>query len=387
MKKIILGLCASLLFAFAPLWAKGDVTVTLEDGTLYTFNDVPDDFVTLVNANKSIIESALATNHVTESQLNSYASEIIKAYNNITTSIGTPAPYTTAVSGLNAFSDDLKNTLPNSQIQQNVWATSWIGYLVQIGNGGFCPHFGLGANIGAASLDMTSFKSMGEAFKMDLGGLPSKLVLPTITFDARLGGVRVFDLNLPFDIGFTLSGLNSSRLGLDKALKDVKFDFFSIGFDIRYCLWEPHILDTKLSVGAGFYYTKGSVNVDNSSACAGLDFKSTNFTLNSQISTKLLFFRPFAGFRLMFTNSKVDWYVKNIDWTDILSDSSSVMTQIVDSGLLPRNIAGGADGFKCRPVVQGGFAFDLGFIDLTFSGSYDFSSTIWGAAFSLRFSL
>ncbi len=384
MKKILTGLFAVLLLAVSSLWSNGNVTVTLGDGTTYEFTDVPDDFVNLVNENKSIIESALADHNITSSDLNKYKTEINEAYKNITTALGTPKPYTTAVNGLNNFSDDLKNSLPNSQIQQNVWANSWIGYLVQIGNGRFCPNFGLGANIGASSLNMASFKEMGDAFKIDLGGLPSKLVFPTITFDARVGGVRVFDLNLPFDFGFTLSGLNSSKIGLDQALKDVKIDYFSIGFDVRYCLWEPHILDPKLSVGAGFYYTSGKVSIDNSSACAGLDFKSTNFTLNSQISTKLLFFRPFAGFKLMFTNSKVDWYVKNIDWTEILS---APMDELVANGLLPRKVSGGADGFKFRPVVQGGFAFDLGVIDLTFSGSYDFSSTIWGAAFSLRFSL
>ena len=134
---------------------------------------------------------------------------------------------------------------------------------------------------------MDTLKETGKAFKLDLGGLPSILAIPTITVDARLGGLKLFDLELPFDIGFTLSGLNSSRLGLDKLMKDVKFDFFSIGFDFRYCVWEPHVLDTKVSVGAGFYYTKGSVNIDNSNANAGLDFSSTNFTCSSVLSWEL----------------------------------------------------------------------------------------------------
>ena len=63
------------------------------------------------------------------------------------------------------------------------------------------------------------------------------------------------------------------------------------------------------------------------------------------------------------------------------------MTEAINRGLLPTNINGGADGFKFRPVVQGGFAFDLAVIDLTFSASYDFVSQVFGGAFSLRFSL
>ena len=89
----------------------------------------------------------------------------------------------------------------------------------------------------------------------------------------------------------------------------------------------------------------------------------------------------------MFTNSKVDWYVKNINWLTILDDPSNIMNQAIKSGLLPTHINGGADGFKFRPVVQGGFAFDFAVIDLTFSASYDFVSSVFGGAFSLRFSL
>lgn len=383
MKKLFLifGMAAMLAL---PVFA-ANITINASDGPVSI--DVPDDLYGMINANKSTIEALLSENGIDGTELINIADKVTDAYKDIGSSLGTSTPYTTAKNGLNDFAKVLNDSVPNTQIQQNVWANSWIGYLVQIGNGKFCPRFGLGANVGVASMNMDPIKQTGEAFKMDLGGLPSKLVLPTITFDARLGGVRVFDLNLPFDIGFTLSGLNSSRLGLDKALKDVKFDFFSIGFDIRYCLWEPHILDTKLSVGAGFYYTKGSVDVNSDDASAGLNFKATNFTLNSQLSTKLLFFRPFVGFRLMFTNSNTDWYAKGIKWSNILNSDNQQITEAIDNGLLPSSFTGGADGFKCRPVVQGGFAFDLGVIDLTFSGSYDFSSTIWGAAFSLRFSL
>ncbi len=376
MKKLILtlGMTAMLLLpAFS-------ATVTIPG---YDPITIPDDIAALVNSHMGEIEAALKANHVTNEDLTKYAGEIRSAYS----SLNIDNPYSTAVGGLNGFSDVLKDTLPNTQIQQNVWADAWIGHLVQIGNGPFCPHFGIGANVGAASLKMDTLKETGKAFKLDLGGLPSILAIPTITVDARLGGLKLFDLELPFDIGFTLSGLNSSRLGLDKLMKDVKFDFFSIGFDFRYCVWEPHVLDTKVSVGAGFYYTKGSVNIDNSNANAGLDFSSTNFTLNAQISTKLLFFRPFLGTRFMFTNSKVDWYVKNINWLTILDDPSNIMNQAIKSGLLPTHINGGADGFKFRPVVQGGFAFDFAVIDLTFSASYDFVSSVFGGAFSLRFSL
>ena len=380
MKKVVLGVLAACMMIMPMFADKDTITIKASDGVdSYT---VEKDIAVLFNDNKGDIESALSANNVTCAEVRNYLEEIDKAYE------GLDNPYSKGKTGLNDFSDDLKDTIPNTQIQQNVWANSWIGYLVQIGNGLFCPRFGFGANLGVATVDTGAIKKTGEAFKTDLGGLPSILPMPTITFDARVGGVKVGDFELPLDLGFTLCTLDSSKIGLDKMLDKVNFDFFSIGFDVRYCVWEPHVLDTKVSVGAGFYYTKGSLGVDSDAADIGLDFKSSNFTLNGQISTKLLFFRPFVGARLMFTNSEVNWGAKNIDWTKVLGASSTgTIAEAALKGLLPTRIEGGADGFKFRPVLQGGFAFDFAVIDLTFSASYDLSSKVIGGALSTRFSL
>ena len=383
MKKIFVVLGMAAMMAL-PMFAV-DIEITASDGPVTV--SVPDDLVNIVNSNRALIEEKLKENNINKSELENIASKVTDAYKDIGSSLGTTTPYTTARNGLNDFSEVLSNAIPNSQIQQNVWANSWIGYLVQVGNGKFCPRFGLGVNVGAASMDMKPIKSTSSAFKMDLGGLPDLLAMPTVTADLRLGGVKVGDFALPFDFGFTLTTLNSSKLGLDSLLKHVTFDYFAIGFDIRYCVWEPKVLDTKVSVGAGFYYTKGKVDVNSDDASAGLNFKSTNFTLNAQISTKLLFFRPFFGARFMFTNSSVDWYAKGIKWNNILKADNRQIIEAIDNGLLPSNFEGGASGFKFRPVIQGGFAFDFAVIDLTFSASYDIPSNVFGGAFSLRFSL
>ena len=385
MKKIMLILGMAAVLA---LPAFSEKTVTIEWGSETWTGDLPDEVANLIESNMSTIQDKLTEYGATSSDLAEVASKINEVYDEdlILSNLGTTTPYTTAKNGLNDFSGSLKDTLPNTQIQQNVWANSWIGYLVQVGNGAFLPRFGLGVNTGLATMDMSPVKKTGEAFKMDLGSMPDTLIMPTITFDARIGGVKVGDFSLPFDFGFTLSTIDSSKLGLDRMLSDISFDYFAIGFDLRYCIWEPGVLDTKVSVGAGYYFSKGSVAIDSDDAGAGLDFKSSNFTLNAQISTKLAFFRPFFGTRLMFTNSDIDWYAKNIDWKSILNGDDNI-TKAVEYGLLPSAFNGGADGFKFRPVFQGGFAFDFAVIDLTFSASYDLSSKIAGGAFSLRFSL
>ena len=89
----------------------------------------------------------------------------------------------------------------------------------------------------------------------------------------------------------------------------------------------------------------------------------------------------------MFTNSSTDWYAKGIKWNNILKADNPQIIEAIENGLLPSNFEGGASGFKFRPVIQGGFAFDFAVIDLTFSASYDIPSNVFGGAFSLRFSL
>lgn len=386
MRKLIIALGIVALAAL-PSFAR-TVTLTLPDGSSWSY-DLPDDVANIVDQHKSEIEEKLKENNVTSTQLDNAATEVKKAYDDyVVSSLGTDHPYTVAKSGLNDFADVIRGSLPDAQIQQNVWANSWIGYLVQVGGEKFRPAFGLGLNVGAAKLDMAPLKKTCDAFKISMGGLPTTLGMPTVTVDARLGGVKVNDFELPFDVGFTISTFDSSKISkLKSAIKPVSFDFFAIGFDVRYCVWKIEKFDTRLSVGAGYYYTKGAVNVAADEANAGLEFKSHNFNLNAQISTKLAFFRPFVGARFMFTNTSVDWYAKDINWKNILSDNNENIDKAISYGLLPSKFNGGVSGFKFYPVIQGGFCFDLAVIDLTFSASYDFVSKNYGGAFSLRFSL
>lgn len=384
MKKIFATLLFAALFAF-PALARS-VTLTLPDGSSWTY-DLPDDVANIVDQYKSEIEQRLRGNNVTREQMDAAANELSRAYSDIASSLGTDHPYTVAKNGLNDFADVIRDSVCNSQVQQNVWANAWIGYLVQIGNGKIKPNFGLGLNAGAAKLDLSPLKKTMDAFKINYGSLPGTLAMPTLTFDARLGGIKVGGFSLPFDIGFTISGFDSSKMGLNSALKPVSFDYFAIGGDLRYCVFKLPVFETRLSVGAGYYYTKGGVHVSADQANAGLDFKSSNFMLNAQASAKFAFFRPFVAGRFMFVNSSVDWYARNINWASILNDSSSGITNAILYGLLPTNFSDTVDGFKFHPVIQGGFAFDIVVVDLTFSASYDFATQVYGGAFSIRFSL
>jgi len=363
-----------LLSASFPVFADHTVTVTGSNGT--TSITVPDEVYTIYLANQTAIDSAVSK--YSTSEISSVASQLTSAYANLSSyGITTVTPITTAKNGLNDFSDVLSDVLPNSQTQQNVWADSWIGTILPF------PHFGFGINAGASKLDISSLKSTASALGIKVGDVRDSYALPTITADMRIGGFI-----LPFDLGFTFSSIDSSKIGaLDSAIDPVSFEFFTIGGDLRYAVIKGLPFDTKVSVGGGFYYTKGNVDVKNSNADAKLDFNSTTLFLNSQVSAKFLLLRPFAGGRLLFTKTDVDWKV-NAQWDKIYS--SSLLADAEAWGLLPTSFSGSSNssfGDHIRPQLYAGLGIDILVIDITGSVCYDFVSQIPSGAVSVRFSL
>lgn len=372
---------ALVLFCALPgLWAK---EITLNWGSNTKTVDVPDEIANLALENQAKIEKALTDNNVSVSDFESVAGEVTKAYNDLVSNgtLKTTTPYTTAKNGLNAFSDTMGDIIPNSQAQQNVWANAWIGPLFPK------PlHFGFGINAGITKLDLTALIETADALGVSMSGVPNTLVWPTITADMRLGGIK-----LPFDIGFTCMGLNSSILG-DK-LDPVSFNFFTIGGDFRYALVKG--LDNfkpRVSVGAGYYFTKAGVGINSDKADASLNIKTHSIFMNAQASIKMLFFVPFIGTRVMFSNTNVDWKVR-ARWESILNSSNTdgdKLAKAASWGILPDQFGGGSSyGFfeHIRPVIYGGFSLDIAVIDLTFSVSYDFISKLPSGAFSFRFAL
>ena len=383
--RILAFLAILALFAF-PL-AAGSITLTWvdKDGTTQTtpLNNIADDLVTLISQHKGEIESALTASKLSSTDVDAAVAQATKAYNDFVGSNSSlKNPYTTTINGLNDFTDVILDAIPNAQIQQNVWANAWIGNLLPK------PHFGFGINAGVSKLDLSPLASVADALGMsDSGSLPDTLVWPTVTADLRVGGFI-----LPFDVGFTAMSFDSSKISsLEKAIDPAYFDFFMIGGDIRYAILKGGILRPKLSVGVGAYYTKGDFGVEQDGSSAELDFDSTSIVLSTQASIKLLFFVPFIGGKVMFTKSNVDWKM-HANWASVLNTASSGddISKALAYGLLPSDFKGGSESSftdHVRPVIFGGFAFDMAVVDLTISGSYDFISKIPSGAVSLRFAL
>ncbi|WP_296028867.1 hypothetical protein [uncultured Treponema sp.] len=368
------ALAMACAFAASGLFAK-PLTVKGVDGEV-TIN-IPDDVYNMVSGRVDEINNVLLENGVKKSQITNAADMVNEAYVNIKDYIPTDSPFTVAENGLNDFCDDLVDVVPNSQTQQNVYAEAWIGKIFP----GF--HFGAGVNAGVSALDVSALKDAALALGVeDVKDINDTLVFPTITVDARLGGII-----LPFDIGVTAMSIDTSKMGaVDEAIDPVAINFFTVGADIRYAIFEGGFMRPKWSVGAGFYYTKGGVDVDDDSAKASLDFKSTTFMVNTQASIKVLCLVPFIGGRALFSKTSVDWKVK-ADWASIIADEADYYDGVFDAltwGILPSSFSGSSSGFSVYPQVFGGIGLDLLFLNLTVSGSYDIASKIPSAAVSVR---
>ncbi len=323
---------------------------------------IPKDVYNMISGSIDDISSALIENKVGKIDLQSVVDSVNEAYANMGDYIGVDEPFTVITNGLNGFCTSLSDTLANAQTTQNVWAESWIGHLFP------GIHLGAGVNVGVSTMDISPLKDVALALGVDdLGDLPDNFVFPTITLDARLGG-----LVLPFDIGFTVMSVDTSSLGDVKDWIDpIYFDYFTFGFDVRYTLFERDKMKPRWSVGAGFYYTKGSVGFEDESSQASLDFNTQTVMLSTQFSAKFLCLVPFVGVRTLFSKSNVCWKV-GADWANIIADESSEyyegLEYAMSWGLLPKSFGGkGGSDFSFHPQIYGGLGIDLLVCNLTIS--------------------
>lgn len=341
--------------------------------------DVPDDVADLVEKNLPQIEDALKEHNVTESQLQSAVEQLNEYYDDLVESFGTGSPLGDVTKGLDRFSSDLADAIANTQLMQNVWAEAWLGKLVP----GF--HLGAGLDVGVSQMKITALKDMAKALGMDgLSELPDSFAFPTVAGDVRLGGII-----LPFDFGFSFMTIDSTRINkLDEVLSSVgdgmKFDFLTLGFDFRYALLQGDRGLPKISLGAGYVFTRGNLDFAGDEASAGLDFNKHTAYLQAQISKKLLFFIPYFGARVAYTKSKVNWRV-SAEWDSILPDADDgLFGDLKDWGIFPTEFAGGYQGYKIIPQVYGGFCLDFFIFNLTLGAGWDFVDRLGSVAVSVR---
>ncbi|MBO5136875.1 MAG: hypothetical protein J6B81_00050 [Spirochaetaceae bacterium] len=277
--------------------------------------------------------------------------------------------------GLNDFSIELLNVVPNTAVQQGVWSDAYIGKLIP----SVPPHLGGGLTVGIAQLDPAGLNiAIGELNKMvSLGGeeipsLPDSIVLPTLTADLRIGG-----LFLPFDLGISVMKIPS--ISFDMFGAGTSIDFFTIGGSLRVPVMQGNVILPKLSIGAGLMYSKGSIGayVEDDNAFVNTSFDTKTAFLEAQLSKKILILTPFVGFRGIISESENKWGWKyNISFAGYTAGDE-------ETGTVSRSYK---DDFKENFQYQlyGGLSLDILIIRTTVSASYDFKNSIWGGNLSLR---
>ena len=270
--------------------------------------------------------------------------------------------------GLEDFSIQLFDVIPNVALQQGVWPEAWIGNIFPSAP----PHFGLGLSFGAAELPIDGLNKALSQFNEVSGGasfpsLSNDLAFPTFTVDARIGG-----LILPFDIGMSFMRLPNMKFD------NVTFDYLTIGGSLRYAILQDKIIIPAVSVGMGFMYNKGFVEVKvEDSAFVRSDFETTSIFFEAQVSKKILFLVPFLGFRGVMAQSTNSW-----QWEYNATFEGYGTIGQVEKGTVNRGF-----GDRFHPQLFGGIGFDIFMFHANLSASYDFVSSIWGANLGLRFQM
>lgn len=249
--------------------------------------------------------------------------------------------------GLNAFAENILVAAPQAATQQNVWADAYIGKLFP----SLPPHFGVGISLGGTKMDMTGLKDAATAFEgmindfvsddtsslpsnigdianaftdtVDFGSIPDTFVMPTVSIDARIGGIF-----LPFDIGISAMMTNPSLFSVDlsdpNSLTSMSApmtfnafgfngsaDYLTLGIDIRYCVLDGGVILPKVSVGAGYNITKGSFGISSDKsgvdANMNLSFNTQVIYVQAEVSKSIMIATVFGGARALVSNTSTSW--------------------------------------------------------------------------------
>ena len=262
---------------------------------------------------------------------------------------------------MNKFSNSLLPVIPNVSLQQGVWPDAYIGKVFP----GFPPHLGGGVTAGFATVKTTALKDaikeMEDALSVKFPTLSDTFLFPTITVDAKVGG-----LFLPFDIGLSkIPHLSLSKLGAP-----VTVDFFTVGGSFRYAILQGNVVLPQLSIGLGGYYSKGYINVGaTDGSYINTNFDSKIFFLETQLSKQFLFVTPFIGLRLAVSQANVSWDIKAASYTLAGGASYDFNKNFAES---------------IQPSLFGGVGFNFLFFQTTLAASFDMRYKVWGANLSFR---
>lgn len=268
---------------------------------------------------------------------------------------------------LENFLGDINKNLPDSAVSGGTWSDAYIGQLI-----GLPPHFGIGVSCGFSRFPIQSLMDAAEQVgaSIDTPGWLGKDSIPAINpaVELRIGGFM-----LPFD-----AGMRFSMLSL-KNFFNLDIKYLSFSFDARYAIIQETVILPDLIVGLGWYYVSGDINYDfnadsladkagftipasaNKTEKLSVDFKTNVFEARVQLSKSLLIFTPYLGL--------TGYYAMSESSYDIVDESKTLKDSYFGSR------------------IYGGLSFNITFIKLDLSGSYNFITGNWGGNIGARFQL
>jgi len=316
-----------------------------------------------------------------------------------------------------AFTDVANGVSSSLALESSVglsWSDAWVGQLVDVP-----PHFGFGITVGAAMIPYASIQNALTTFS---GAIPSSVgfmssigvPLPTYTVDVRIGGFV-----LPFDMGFKFGWMPSNGLS-SIGVSGISVDYLSLGGDIRLGIIQDRGFLPGLSLGVGYTYMRG--NVDVPGVFSGnihiatynyngqpYDLQFTNPSLNFnwsssvidakiQLSKKLLFITPYAGMGVSYGFSNAGGGMAS--QMQVSTDGGANYHNATQSEIDNINTATGSsytlqntsfgvtqstNGFSVRAF--GGFSLDFFAVRLGFGAAYELLTGTMAGMANLRFQL
>lgn len=322
--------------------------------------------------------------------------------------------------GLDAFGLSLLTAAPQASSNQNLWADAYIGKFFP----SVPPHFGFGFTVGGTKLDMSGFKNAASSFEssaknlganLDFGKIPSSFFLPVISVDARVGGIV-----LPFDVGFSLMMTSPALFDMDMKDADsilgssgglsfgvLGFDgqvsYLTMGVDVRYPLLKGGLILPKVSIGAGYIYTRGQFGASASSGAADANIEMAYTThvlyLQAQASKSFLIATVFGGGRALLSDTTTAWAYDMSYTTSVLGNE----VKIKETGKGSRTANGKSDTLKSgsfdfsgiQPQLYAGVSLNFLVFQTSLSACCDvrsffdddYKDALWSGALSFHFKL
>jgi len=305
-----------------------------------------------------------------------------------------------------SFADAAVGSLASTATSGLAWSPAFIGQF---------PHLGLGLTVGAAMMPYDAVKPVLDMLDITLPPeldflQPYGLPLPAAAIDARIGGFA-----LPFDIGLKIGFIPEPVKAM---LGDVQADYFIAGGDLRIAILKDQGSSPALSVGVGYSYLKGGVEVaglvegqdlDISSIMNAAGYPGTHiltFTdpsvafswqshvieAKAQVSKKLLIFTPHLGIGAAYAlgSSVGGGLLSALEYTG--PDSLATVQQVFEDNGEP---APTDQGFTVAAVAPAGWAFrvfggtsvDLWLLRLDLDAYWNVLTNAYGGNVNFRFEL